>query len=318
MRSITPLLYVLLPSAISAQEQQHQRSLPPSLPISGPEKAGPGNTPEAISVFETAGRTPNATTSVSFEHPHNGSSEAGWTWRINVTEVAVPDDLSYLGLASPDNSSSLFSQGLRVVNTQWQLGWPRSDNDTSTFESFLLKRNTNASFTSLVITTSKKILESYDEGDNGDCTKVLGSDCAKTLTEAAAKDGLTGQLTALDDACEDVVGKDRSKLHDGIAFVIKGKLPSNSSNSFLTRDDTLLFRTSKTYTTDKKDPENTFQNARSALHIFTMQLTDSQTDPTVLCRVVDKDNASPAVVSWRRPSGAVWGLVVMGMVFAML
>jgi hypothetical protein len=102
---------------------------------------------------------------------------------------------------------------------------------------------------------------------------------------------------------------------------IEGKKPSNESDasSSLTRDDTLLYRTSKAYGSDDSD---TFQDARGALQIFIMRLTsdsdsrgEDDVDPTVLCRVVDKDADSPAAISWRRPTVALWGIVLLGTLY---
>jgi len=203
-----PLLCALseLSSAVSAQQSI-------GLPISGPKKPGPGDTPEALHVSEAAGRHPNATTSVTFQRKYNNTKEE-WTWRVNLTEIAVPDDISDLG--SP---SANFSRGLRVANTQWQLEWPGSSDDANnnnTFEAFLQERNLNASFTSLVVKHSSKIANNYDDSDGGDCEKVLGKDCTKALTEAAFKD-LTEQLSALA-GCKDALGDDGNKLDDGVSF----------------------------------------------------------------------------------------------------
>jgi hypothetical protein len=206
-----PLLCALseLSSTVSAQQSI-------GLPISGPGEPGPGDTPEALHVSDAAGRHPNATTSVTFQRKYNNTKEE-WTWRVNLTEIAVPDNISDLG-----DSSANFSKGLHIVNTQWQLEWPTSSSNgganssNNTFEAFLQERNMNASFTSLVVKHSSKIADDYDDDDNGDCKKVLGRDCAKALTDAVSKD-LSEQLSALNN-CKDVFGNDGSSLDDGVSF----------------------------------------------------------------------------------------------------
>jgi len=110
---------------------------------------------------------------------------------------------------------------------------------------------------------------------------------------------------------------------------IEGKKPSgnesDTSPSSLTRDDTLLFRTSKAYEGDH-DSDDTFQDARGALQIFIMRLTsdsdnrgDDDAGQTVLCRIVDKDADSPAsAMSWGQPTVVLWSVVLLGTLFTAL
>jgi hypothetical protein len=102
------------------------------LPVSGPYKPGIGSTPEALKISEAAGRQLNVTSAVTSTRTYNNIPEI-WTWRVNITEIAVPDQISDLGMPSAN-----FSQGLHVANTQWQLEWPTDDDS---LQMFLGKRN---------------------------------------------------------------------------------------------------------------------------------------------------------------------------------
>ena len=144
-----------------------------SLPTFGPSKPGPGTSPEALVISEAAGRTPNATNSVSFTRTYNNAPET-WTWRINITDIAAPNRISDLG--SP---SANFSQGQHFVNTQWQLQWP---GDTQTFQAFLEQRNLTVSFTALVSNKPTNITDKY--GTGGDCGPVLGDECTSSIVHA--------------------------------------------------------------------------------------------------------------------------------------
>ena len=113
-------------------------SVAQSLPRSGPALPGPADTKAGEATFETAGRHSNATSAVIFTRTSNTDSQE-WTWRVNISDVAVPNDLADLGKASANNSL-----GLHIANVQGQLSWPKSsDNDSETLEHFLQQQNTS-------------------------------------------------------------------------------------------------------------------------------------------------------------------------------
>ncbi|KAI1817292.1 hypothetical protein GGS20DRAFT_592201 [Poronia punctata] len=311
MWSTTLLLTTLLPFTIPVSANKN------GLPTLGPKKPGIGRTPEALLVSEVAGRHPNATTSVNFKRTYNNTEET-WSWRINVTELALPDDISDLG-----TKEAVYSRGWRIANTQWELGWPGKKGD-ETLEEYLAERNLNASFTTMMATKPASVTANYDDADEGDCEGVLGDECLASIVEAARK-GETEKLGKLD-GCKDTLGAKGHGLDDGVGFDITGERRSEneSKTSSLHRGDSLLYRASETYET-AEDPAPLNQ-AKGALQLFIMHLTASNDErgdisgPTVLCRIVDKDAPGESLaVDWGRPATtAVWGIVLLGALFTAL
>lgn len=180
------------------------------LPVSGPNKAGFAGTPNGLRVLETNGRTPNATTSVPFNRTYNGTIEQ-WRWRVNVTDIAVPDSISSIG-----RNDVNFTQGLRVANTQWQLEWPASVGQT--LEGSLRARDGIAYFTALISNKPWSITDGYSDDNDGDCAPILGEECVESLTEAASRG--TVLFTGLE-GCEDTLIPNDGGSDDGASF---GKL----------------------------------------------------------------------------------------------
>lgn len=137
---------------------------------------GPGFTTEAQQISESAGRHPNATSSVAFKRDFNGTSE-DWSWTVNVTEIPYPD-VPYDD-ANVDSKAS-FTKGYRVTNTQWQLQWPGNDDD---FDTFLYNRGLRISVAFEYLIVSASVKERYNSQNAGDCSSVLGSECASFLKE---------------------------------------------------------------------------------------------------------------------------------------
>lgn len=177
------------------------------LPVSGPLSPGPGRTPEEWRVSEAAGRQPNATNSVTFMRTYNNTPET-WTWRINVTDMAIPNQISDLG--SP---SANFSQGLHVANTQWQLQWP---GNSDSFQSFLRERNVSVSFTALMTNKPSNITDRYNDADNGNCTNMLGDKCTQSLIQTAARGSPIGFATL--EGCENTLAVSGGNQGGGTSF----------------------------------------------------------------------------------------------------
>jgi hypothetical protein len=163
-------------------------------PASGTLSPGPGDTPEILQAFEAAGRQPNVSDTVTFSRTHNGKAE-DWTWRINITDLAIPDRTSDLG-----SSSASFSRGLHVTNTQWQLQWPGS---SDTLQTFLSERDMEVTFNALSVLKPSNVTDAYNAEDKGECTKLLGSECTQSITKAIS-DGSTLQI--LFPACQNTIG----------------------------------------------------------------------------------------------------------------
>lgn len=276
------------------------------LPVTGPLSPGPGGTPEAWRVSEAAGRQPNATKSVTFPRIYNNTSEA-WTWRINITDMAVPNRISDLGLPSAD-----FSQGLRVANTQWQLQWPGS---SDSFQEFLRERNASARFMGIITNKPSNITDHLKDSDNGNCTNVLGDECTRSLTQAVTKDGpisyatLPGCDSSLGASSDNPgIGVGTSKitslcfclcfcldiLANNLSFA-EGISPNGNGTGVLGSNGTLFYRTTSTYTDGNL---NLFNASKSALQVLLMDFryppgsSRGQTSgPIVLCQIVDKGAA---------------------------
>jgi hypothetical protein len=157
---------------------------------SGPLKSGLGRTPEAEQVVADAGRQSNGTSSNDFTRTFNNTPET-WNWRINTTELAVPSPIDDLG--KPEAN---YSQGLKVANIQWQLQWPGSDEDGSSFQSFLKARNATASFEAVIVNLPDNITDGYKDEDNGSCKTILGEQCVQSLADdSSSREGCEHTLS---------------------------------------------------------------------------------------------------------------------------
>jgi hypothetical protein len=163
--SSTTMLPLLLFTALAlAQDTQ--------LPASGTLRPGPVDKPAALQAFAAAGQTPNATDSVAFTHANET-----WTWRINVTDIRVPNTLSDLGTPDAD-----FSKGYHVANTQYQVLWPNSS-DAQTLGEYI---SAPLSVGALAIPLAANLTAPYTATDNGSCVSVLGGGCVDAIKRAIA------------------------------------------------------------------------------------------------------------------------------------
>ncbi|KAI1313967.1 hypothetical protein F5Y03DRAFT_389455 [Xylaria venustula] len=138
----------------------------------------------------TEGRKhPNATRSVKFK-PFAGSPEGSsaeslkddeWTWRVNVSDFAVPNAESGANvLVDP-----------HVVDTQYDLIWPKGGNLTSA----LTSQNDSVCFQTLgIFGNPANVSNVYTDDDTNstDCTPVLGADCVSAIVidaQAASANG---------------------------------------------------------------------------------------------------------------------------------
>ena len=169
MKTTTSYTWALLSLSASAQ----------NLPTYGVNKPGFGDSSEALAVSEKAGRTPNGTTgAVPFNRTYNNAPES-WFWRVNVTDLAVPNRPSDLG-----SSSANSSENLHVANTQWELSWP--GNETS-LQEYLAARELTLSINTLSTNKPMNITSKYLDSDSGNCTTILGGQCVQSLMAAAMK-----------------------------------------------------------------------------------------------------------------------------------
>ena len=287
-----PLFLAVFAVSTSAQNYPGYLSVGPGI----------GDFAEAKQVAEAAGRHPNATSSVTFTRA--ASSDTGsWGWRINVTEIAVPDQLANLG-----KSGASFSQGLHVANTQWQLDWPGDDDN---FKAFLGKQNMSATFTGYLANKPANVTDSYNEKDNGDCKSILGDQCSRLLAQALSSGdkrdiwasglaGCEGTLYSKDEGSGHQTVSTRKSLYNYVTCMIADLMPlgwdgpSGNSNDAYKRGDTVISRTSTTY---KPDDPTTFKQASSALQILAINLVTASSSDTsstsssslsLLCQIVNK------------------------------
>ncbi|KAF1829643.1 hypothetical protein BDW02DRAFT_573779 [Decorospora gaudefroyi] len=301
------LLWALLALLASAQENN-------GVPVSGPFKPGFGGTPESQQVMEAAGRHPNATSTVTFARTFNNEEE-NWTWRINITELNVPNSIYDLGMPEAD-----FSEGLKFANVQWQLQWPGSESGNSDIRSLLAERNATVMFGSIIYSLPANVTDSYSDDDKGDCAPFLGEDCARSVAE---DDPVYWQ-----DYCEGTLNVNI----DGIRGGVSTSFDSQWDTKF-TADDTLFFHTTDTYTASgEEEPPSPFEQAESALNILIFRFRyDSETqvgpnDPTALCRIVRKSMDSPeqeetppsAAVSLPQSMMPVWVIVILAAALALV
>ncbi|KJX95399.1 hypothetical protein TI39_contig4116g00002 [Zymoseptoria brevis] len=280
---------------------------------------GPANNPEALQAIEAAGRRPNLTDSVTFTRTFDGDPE-NWTWRINITSLAVPntriDDLG------GDNTPANYSQGLYIANTQWELQWP---GDSSTLGSFLERRGMNLSVQTLLTVLPPNVTQSYNPTNDGDCTSVLGDSCSQEISQSASTDYPVdfARLRACDGTLNAMSGSgDAGGFSDGsnLGPITTASNASNTPSAY-PRGSTLFYRTSSAYTVDDK---TAFNNSARALQLlilapaYGMGPVQGSSGPSVLCRIVDKETTTTpreGSGALSRPgllaAAALWGLLLI-------
>ncbi|CBX99621.1 hypothetical protein IAQ61_005125 [Plenodomus lingam] len=285
--------------------------------VIGVNKAGSGSD-EAVRVFEDAGYSPNASDVVTFTQNFNNTAEE-WTWRINVSEIAVPDNSQDLGLERAN-----FSEGLHVAHTQWQLVWPGEEDDLL---SFVKSRSVDsARFSAFMATVYSNITDRFEDSDDGDCTPMLGERCVESIRNRAVN-GEDEMAWSNLEGCESTFDARDQSTSRGISFSM------NADDEGLVewpRNGTLVFATSAAY-----GPGETaaYNQAIHALHILVMNYKYGQgpvvgaSNATVVCRVVEKaagaDNPEQgpgedsAAVIWQQSLWTITGLTTLVTLFVM-
>ena len=159
---------------------------------------GPSGVNASTQATELAGRHPNGTASTTFQRLVDDTSET-WTWRVNITDIAVPNEPVNLGM-----SSANFSEHLHIVNTQWELQWPDGNNSSESFTDYLRRIDSRAYFNAMILNLPSNITQAYSNQTNGNCTTILGDDCVRSIKSAVSLGGnlqtsdLTGCASTLD------------------------------------------------------------------------------------------------------------------------
>lgn len=116
-------------------------------------------------LFESAGRSPSSTNSVSFDFASNSlDGNSTWTWRLNITDIAVPDGI-------------FDTPGMHVVNSQRELQWLGGDDHRPRANSSKAGNSTSRDMciSAAEIVAPSNITRRYSEF--GDCSAVLGNKC---------------------------------------------------------------------------------------------------------------------------------------------
>jgi hypothetical protein len=121
-----------------------------------------------------------------------------WTWRVNVSNVAVPDAAPSAGQAPLENATIVY----KTYDLQWP--GPNSLNEklrqTENLADSGEPRTIGVSFYQFPV--QAEYANRYTEDDNGSCAEIFGDDCtAQWLQLLAAPDGQN--VTAALEVCED-------------------------------------------------------------------------------------------------------------------
>ncbi|KAG4427513.1 hypothetical protein IFR05_017003, partial [Cadophora sp. M221] len=168
-------------------------------PINGILSFGRGQDAGAQQAFEAAARSPNATSSISFNRTDFNTVQE-WAWRINITDVPLPNDFSDLGM-----SSANASENIHVVNTLFELQWPGASQNQS-LQSYLQSINSSLLMTAVEISLPSSFTSSYSNQTNGTCADILGNQCTQSLMTAASSMGAGFGTSGLD-GCADSLDK---------------------------------------------------------------------------------------------------------------
>ncbi|KAF2845926.1 hypothetical protein T440DRAFT_482958 [Plenodomus tracheiphilus IPT5] len=306
---LSQLSCIVVPLSVSAQAQGH------AWERIGSNRAGSGSD-EALRIYEEAGQNPNASDIVTFAQSFNNTPE-DWKWRINISEIAVPNDLNDLGLANAN-----FSEGLHVVHTQWQLEWPGEEDD---LRSFIRSRNIDRlDFSALMARVESNLTDHFEDSDNGDCTPMLGQRCIDAIRQRAGATGTLSWSPRPLEGCEIALDDRDSSKGRAVGFSL---LADDQRPNEWPRNGALVFATSGSYEPGEMASYN--QSLR-ALHILVMQNWYSQgpvsgpPNATVVCRVVDKATGTAGLgdgstaASWRQSMLAVISIPILATLFVML
>lgn len=174
--SLTAILTVLLAASASAQYLA-------IIPAEGNLSPGPFGTLAGELAAKAAGRHPNVTSAVTFDGPTVNGTQQTWTWRLNITDFAIPNNITEYGMPSAD-----YSDGYHVVNTQWQLEWPQGkDNSNQSLQSLLSDNGESLFYVqTFTMMAPSNITNGWTSPSDGSCNSVFGDACTTALIEQAS------------------------------------------------------------------------------------------------------------------------------------
>jgi len=155
--------------------------------VNNPSAITDANNTAGTAIVAAAGRMPDLTAVRHFDNSWTGlSRDAMWDWRINITNITVPNTIQDLGKPNAD-----YSQNKSVVNTQWQLNWPGVDRgDNYTLEEYLYRTYGEEAYMfvgAYHIYLPDNVISQY-KSPNPDfnCSTILNATCIAGITSAAA------------------------------------------------------------------------------------------------------------------------------------
>lgn len=241
--------------------------------------------PISSSYITTAARTPNITDSVTFNQSYSGDTTqfTQWSWRVNVTDVDLTNTTGVY--ISPSASADP-----HIVLTSYDLTWtgPSALNE----ELAALSNSSTTSTTNdlelriYVITGDwpSKVLKKFTPNDSGDCSSAFGSQCVKSLEDAATDTGFFTSWDSLD-GCADTfdAATDRGAYSTVIA---NSTVQTNATTNSTTNGDMVAYEVSSqilgTNTTY-------YDEAVDTLQVFMLSLSGHN---TLLCQRLSKDKTA--------------------------
>lgn len=234
---------------------------------------GPGPVPDAA-LFTAAGRHPNDTSSVTFQRP-----SGTWTWRVNITDVSVPDNTTTSTVKNLTDP--------RVVNVQWDLRWPGNG---SLADAILLDNNgrSMADPEQLCVvmiggTWGPNITSNYSASDNGDCSNVLGSQCAQSVMSHLG--GSVGTCPTADlsnlEGCNSTLSTSRGPGQLSFALGNATHVPESAQNLTLQQGDAFAF---SSYSATNGTNTTSYETASAQLQMLVLQDANGA---NLLCQVVN-------------------------------
>lgn len=265
-------------------------------------------------VFLAAGQNSNATSSVSFVRTYNNTPET-WTWRVSIADIPIPSPVQDLGLPSAN-----YSAGRHIRNTQYQLGFPTGGRN-ETLQMLLRDRNMSLEVNAFAVNVGKSAIDGFSNPSNGSCATILSASCIQSIQDATfASAGMRFDISGLQN-CSSIFTRDSS---GAIGFGV-GPFNSSSPDSSgapLYSGGALSYFDSESYSSTN---QTLLDQAKGALNILVLKFTplarsegqSVNSDPSILCQVVDKSKVS-AATGGLVPSSAVWAIMVLSLLASMI
>ncbi|SMQ48383.1 unnamed protein product [Zymoseptoria tritici ST99CH_1A5] len=143
-----------------------------------PTSAGGSGIDHNYALFTAAGESANNTRSVTFP----GFSGETWTWRVNISNVAVPDAIQ----AFPSEQPPLVDP--KIVYVTYDIQWPGAETLNEKINQSESDRNQGQGreicMTAYDVDVRARYANQYKESDNGDCESIFGDNCTAGLMSA--------------------------------------------------------------------------------------------------------------------------------------